>query len=243
MKKLNLETDYKINGNSTGAPLDTLAIAVDGRDSNDIENWDGDTYIQEYVFDNYDYEGAMLKEATKADLEKWLHDPMAQADALKQYAEERREAVTSGRDTDSDLYQEVQDAIDSQRDDDYRQWIYGDHRDWAGILTMGARMYGNGDYQNDYGLEFTTEKGEVYANLDKELIAYWKEEGYIERASQAYAYLERSINDDARANYSKKQEEQKKRRAEHERLSAYKKEQAEKAEIERQERIKSLINK
>ena len=76
--KFNLETDYKINGNSTGMPLDTLAIAVDGRDSNDIDEnkFEAEDEAIEYVLEHYGYESDMLKTATKKQLEEWLKDSM-----------------------------------------------------------------------------------------------------------------------------------------------------------------------
>ncbi len=46
----NLVTDYKINGNSSERPIDTLAIAIDGRDYNDCleSNYD-------YIADQEEY--------------------------------------------------------------------------------------------------------------------------------------------------------------------------------------------
>ena len=63
MQKLTLETDYKINGNSTGCALDTLAIAVDGRDSNDIDEnmFEAEDAAIDYVLEHYDYENAARK--------------------------------------------------------------------------------------------------------------------------------------------------------------------------------------
>lgn len=237
MKKLTLNTRHAETGNPSGTELDTLAIAVDGRAYDDIENWEGSIEAQRYVLDNWDYESDMLKGATKAILKVWLKDPEQQAEALKLYAETRREAVVNESDTKSALYKAVQDAIDSQSDDDYKMWVYGDYRNWAGILKTAARKYG---YDSD-SIEFSESKGEVYAAISPELIDAWLEDQSIDRKSQAYKHLENLINNDAEAEYYKRQEVSKKLKAERERVAAYKAGQAKEAEAARQKKIKSLI--
>lgn len=235
MKKLTLEVSYIINGNSTDMPIDTLAIAVDGRDSNDIDDGgDVEHYAREYVLNNYDYESDMLNEATKAELKKWLNDPDAQAQALKEYTEKCKDAVLDYKDESSNLYKAVQSAIDDAQNDNYREWIHGDRSNWAGILSMATRKYGG-------EIDFEDRNGEVYASIPDEVIQDWKEDGYIARKTQAYKHLESLINSDARNEFYKKQEQSKKRKEERERLAKYKKEQADEAEKARKERIKKLI--
>lgn len=235
--KLTLETDYTRNGNSTGCGIDTLALAVDGRDSNDIDifNIEAIDASADYVLEHYDYETDMLKTASKEQLREWLEDADKQEEALKEYKERAREAIYDGSDYESELAKEVQKARDDAADDNYKEWLYGDyHGNWSGILSMAEKRY---------GVPFTTEKGEVYADIDEEVAKEWKEEGYIDSTADALQYLEGSINADAWAQFAKKKERNEKARAERERIKAYKEEQAVKAEAKRRERLQALIEK
>lgn len=231
--KLTLETDYKVNGNSTGCALDTLAIAVDGRDSNDIEFWEGDHYAVEYVVNEYDYESDMLKTASKAQLKAWIDAPDAQAEALKVYTEAAKESALN--DDDSELAKEIQKARDDYADEQYKEWINGDHRNYDGILSMASKRY------SEREIDFSTEKGDVYADIPDTTIAQWKYDGYITRKTQAKKYLEGSINSDARHEFEKRKAENEKRKVERERLAAYKAAQAAEAEIERKNKLQKLI--
>lgn len=235
MKKLKLETDYKVNGNSTGMAIDTLAIAVSGGDSNDFEDWGGDHETQKYVLEHYNYEDAMLKEATKAQLKEWLHNPQAQAEALEEYTQNRKEGIYTGEDTDSELAEEIEEALQEYHDEQYHEWIYGDRRNWAGILGTAEQKYGRHD------IKFDHKNGEVYAEISEDIINDWKAEGSIDRKNQAYKYLENRINNDAGAEHDKKIREREERKKERERLQAYKAKQAEEAEVERQKKLKKLI--
>jgi len=115
----------------------------------------------------------------------------------------------------------------------------------GGILKMAARRYGNGDYQNDYGLTFTTDKGEVFVDISDDIIAMMFDENNITKKTKAKAveYLQEQINSDARAEYYKRTKDDDKRKAERERTNAYKAERAKVAEQERQEKIQVLILK
>jgi len=127
--KLTLETDYKINGNSTGSALDTLAIAVDGRDSNDIDEYqDGAYAAEQYVLDNYNYEADMLDQATKVELKAWL-DPQAYNIAVDNYTNKARRDWQD--DETTALAIAIQKARDDQADQNYKEWLHGDYRDWA----------------------------------------------------------------------------------------------------------------
>ncbi len=235
---LKLDTDYTINGNSTGCAIDTLCIAVDGKDTNDIYeyNFDYESEVMDYVLKNYDYEADMLKEATKAQLKMWLKEPAAQAEALKAYTDKRKEAIYNNEDESSDLYTEVQDAKDQMQADQYRAYIYGD-RDFEGVLSMASKRY------SEREIDFSTDKGEVYADIPDTLIAEWVEYGNIDKPTQkeAIEYLENSINTDARREYEKRKEQSAKRKAEYEKTKEYKAKQAQEAEIERQNKLKKLI--
>ena len=233
--RLKLETGYTVNGNSTGCALDTLAIAVDGRDSNDIEMWEFDYHATDYVIEHYDYETDMLKTATKAQLKAWIDAPEAQAEALKEYKEKAKDAALE--DDGSELAKEIQKARDDYADEQYKEWLNGDYRgNWDGILTMASKRY------SEREIAFSEEKGEVYADIPDTTIAQWKEDGYIARKTEAKKYLEDSINSDARAQYNKRKAENEKRKVERERVAKYKAEQAAIAEQERKERIEKLIN-
>jgi len=237
--KLTLETDYKINGKSTGTTLDTLAIAVDGRDSNDISEYDDYRDTEAYVLDNYNYEADMLKGAPKDLLKIWLNNPEAQAAALDEYKDERKEAIYNHEDDTSPLAKAVQKAIDDQADQNYKEWLHGDYRNWAGILRIAERKYGNDD-----GIKFTEDKGEVYVDISEDIIDDWAEDGSIKKTLKAAKeYLEYTINQDARAEYNKREQENAKRKEEYAKTKAYQAERAKIAEEVRQSKIKSLIAK
>jgi hypothetical protein len=239
-QKLTLETDYKINGNSTGSALDTLAIAVDGRDSNDIDEnmFEAEDQAIDYVLGHYDYESDMLKTATKKELKTWLNDPQAQALALSVFTDKLRRDSQPYYESTTELAKELQEAVNNVHNENYREWINGDHRDWAGILVMAERKY---------LVSFETDKGEVYADITDEVMKEWRDglmegEAPIRTRRDAKEYLENEINDDARAAYSKRMSESAARKAERERLAAYKAEQAARAEVERKATIKKLID-
>lgn len=239
-KTLNLEIDPKKNGNSTGASIDTLAIAVDGRDSNDLrdDSLDYQGQIEKYVIDEYNFEADMLKAASKGALKKWLNDRGAQNRDLEMYKEAIIEGVLSGNNDASPRAQAIQKALDDQDEENYREWIHGDYRNWPGILSIAARRY-----SDDGGgmLEFSDDKGDVIATIAPELIKDWIDEGKIKHAGEWAAYLEESINQDARHNYQKRTQEREKRRAEYEKTAAYKAEQAAADEKARRAKIKNLI--
>ena len=236
---LTLETDYKANGNSTGSALDTLAIAVDGRDSNDIDDnmFEAEDAAIDYVLEHYDYERDMLKAATKKELKAWLNDPQAQAIALSVFTDKLRRDSQPAYESDTDLAKELQEAMDAVHDDNYKEWINGDHREWDGILSMASKRY------SEREIEFTTDKGEVYADIPDTTIAQWIEDGSIARKGEARTYLEHCVNTDARNEYQKRISKNEARKVEHERLAAYRAKQAEAAEVARQEKIKKLIKK
>ena len=237
--KFDLETDYKINGNSTGCALDTLAIAVDGHDSNDIDEnmFEAEDAAIDYVLELYDYESDMLKTATKKQLEEWLNDPQAQAVALSVFTDKLRRDSQDYLDSDTELAKELCEAVDAVHDQNYKEWINGDYRDWEGILSMASKRY------SEREITFITDKGEVYAYIPDTTIAQWIEDGSIKYKGEARTYLEHCINTDARNQYEKRTREQAARKIERERLAAYKATQAQAAEVARQEKIKKLIKK
>jgi len=64
---LKLETDYEKTGNSSDEQINTLSIAIDGRDYNDILN-DCLDYVDEsenYARKEYDHENDFLDTLTK----------------------------------------------------------------------------------------------------------------------------------------------------------------------------------
>lgn len=236
MHKLKLETDYNINGNSTGCTLDTLAIAVQGQDSNDID-WNNESRIEteKYVLENYNYEADMLKEATKAQLKEWLKDPQDQESALDEYTEKRKEAITSGEDCESELYTQIQKAIEAQSEQDYKEWLYGDYRNYAGLFAEAYKRY---------NVTFTEEKGEVFADIPQETIDEWIDYERLPKKhtiKQALAILEEQINSDAHAQYQNKLARHAKNKLERERQAEYQEKCAQEAEAQRQATLKALI--
>ena len=238
--KLTLETDYKVNGNSSGRGIDTLAIAVDGRDNNDIysDDFEGRDATERYVIENYDYETDMLKAATKNQLKLWLNNAKAQAEALLEYKEVAKEAALSREDETSALATKLQAALDEYEGEQYKEWLNGDYRgNWDGIMKMASKRYSEGE------IEFTEDEGEVSVEFTKEYINSLMNNGDYEIKTQkdAREYLEASINSDARAQNNKRKAENEARKVERERVAAYKAVQAKEAEERRQERIREHL--
>lgn len=235
MQKLKLETGYTINGNSSGTPLDTLAIAVIGDDYNGTEeyNWDyiaeQESYAKQYWLDN-DAEDFFRKSLAKEQLLAYAEDLEAYDAALSEYKETFADVQNGdyeyGNEAQESLARDIEKAADAVREELYHDWLHGDYRgNFTGVLPAARKKY---------SIEFSEEKGEVFADITPEFIEELKENGYIERKSvkAAREWLENDIDGDARITYRKKQEENAKRREEREKTREYQKRQAE-AAIER----------
>jgi len=240
MEKLNLETSYDLNGNSTGTAIDTLAIAIDGRDYNELEEynyewmWEAEDSAKKYWIDN-DAEAFFQKSLTKKQAKQYADDLVAYEAALTEYKDTNFEEVRAGDwPEDCDAQKACADAMEKDLSDAQTQlwndWLNGDYRgNFAGLLPQAKK---------EWGIEFEEEKGDVLADITPEFIQELKNDGEIERKSKKAAreWLENCIDGMARTKYSTKKREQEARRAENEKTREYKKNRAEaQKEAKRQE--------
>lgn len=240
MEKLILETDYNINGNSTGTAIDTLAIAIDGQDYNELEEyncdwmWEVEDSARKYWIDS-NAEGFFQKSLTKKQAKQYAEDLAAYEEALTEYKNTHFEEVRAGdwpdeSDAQKACAESMEEDLTSAQNDLWHDWLHGDYRgNFDGILPQAKK---------EWGIEFEEEKGEVFADITPEFIQELKEDGEIERKSKKAAreWLQDRIDGMAHTKYSTKKQEQEARRAENEKTREYKKNRAEaQKESKRQE--------
>lgn len=240
METLKLDTGYNTTGNSTGTGIDTLAIAIDGRDYNEIEEynfdwmWEVEDSAKKYWIDN-EAEGFFQKSLTKKQAKQYAQDLTAYEEALTEYKNTHFEEVRAGDwPDDCDDQKACAEAIEEDLSDAqtqlWKDWLYGDYRgNFAGILPQAKK---------EWGIDFEESKGDVLADITPEFIQELKDNEEIERKSKKAAreWLEMQIDYVARSKHSTKIREQEARRAENEKTREYKKNRAEaQKEAKRQE--------
>jgi len=153
-----------------------------------------------------------------------LNNPTEWSNLLSAYTNALNEDGTEGI---SEAYnKQLQKEIDSFHDDLYEEWLYGDNRDFRGVVYEIAKYFTearDGSYnKDDASYTFT---------LNEEDIEKYKDAGY--RKNQIKGAL---INEIISSCQSCEREDKAKReanKAERERLAIYKKKQADEAEAER----------
>lgn len=222
--QLQLETDYKVNGNSSGMPIDTLAIAVSGEDYNDV--WD---YNIDYLFE--------VEDSART---YWL-DTEAEEYFLETLSKEEREKLAEDLDAYDRAFAEYRDGFDDVRAGDYNpvipaekalseamekaleeteeelrhSWLHGDYRgNFEGVIPSARKKY---------DVDFETKNGDVYADITEAYIESLFEEENIEEKTveAARAYLEDTISRDAYYKTKTKREESAKRKVEREKQREY----------------------
>lgn len=153
---------------------------------------------------------------------------------LKQYEIKVKEDRT---DSISKAYNEqLQEEIDSFWSQMNKEWLYGDHRDYIGVIKSIAKYWeaeeGHYDQNTD---EYTFTFDEDYA---KETLEEYNGKKLTQKAFKEY--LLEQIKDSSEVQQRKHEEEREKRKAERERLSKIKAEQKAKAEQERKEKLLKL---
>lgn len=158
-------------------------------------------------------------------------------DLLNAYTEKLKEDRTESI---SKAYNEqLQEEINSFWDDMNREWLYGDHRDYIGVIKSIAKFWeaeeGHYDQKTD---EYTFTFNEDYA---KETLEEYNGKKLTQKAFKEYLLGE--IKDSSEVQQRKHKEEREKRKAERERLAQYKAEREAEAIKERKEKLLKLTLK
>lgn len=166
---------------------------------------------------------------------------------LKDWTDEVKDACLSFYDEPEmipqDLIKELEKAEEDFYKDQRKEWLYGDHRDFAGILVMAEREYGVEDVSVDQA------KNELHIELDREqavevlINSYNYEDEEIEKMSDKK--LEKAtreqlidlINSNAGTTINRKEEQSKKRQEEYAKTKAYQAERKAQAEVERRGKL------
>jgi len=162
--------------------------------------------------------------------EKWQ-------ELLEAYTKKLKEDRTEG--ISKKYNDELQKEIDEYSDDQYREWLYGDRRDYAGVIYEIAKYFTDerdGSYTK-YDHKTKTDASYTFI-LNDDDIEKAKDEGY--NKNQLKKWLIDNIIESGKAREYKEKQENEKRKTERERLAIYKKEQKEKEDQERKEKLLSM---
>lgn len=166
-----------------------------------------------------------------------LHYPEQWAELLKAYTEKLN---ADGVDGISEAYnKELQDEKDSYSDDQYREWLNGDHRDYRGVVYEIAKYFTDerdGSYAK-YDHKTKTDASYTFT-LNEADIETAKDYGY--NKNQLKSWLLGEIISAGNAREYKDKIKHEERKTERERLAIYKKEQADKAEAERKAKLQAM---
>lgn len=174
-----------------------------------------------------------------------LHYPEAWENLLREYkskAEEERYSFYYSQflsDYIPELAKELQEAEDDSRASLYKEWLYGDYRDYRGVLVEIAKYYGASeaiDY-NDKQADIVTFTFDA-DDLHEKYCGCYQENGKCGERMTLKKYKAALIDDIYSSSVARRAKEKAanaKRKEERERLQAYKKEQAEKEQAEKAE--------
>jgi len=245
--KLKLDTDYKTIGNSSGRQIDTLAIAMDGRDYNDLHEYNMDYFFdvedgaRKYWLEN-DAEDYFIATRSKEDATRYITD-------IDGYNKDLQEFIDNMPDTmELDDMQPLYKAVESSRDDVYKDlyhdWLHGDYRgNFDGVLPQARKYYS--DYISE--LEYDEKTDVITVTIEDENIQALKNDGHIERATnkEIQHAIESMIESKAQGQHSKKMREQEARREQYQKEREYKekraKEYKEHKEKQRVEKLQKAI--
>lgn len=179
-----------------------------------------------------------------------LNYPEAWSELLKEYKDKCEEERYQYYDSEflsahaPELAKELQEAEDDSRASLYKEWLYGDYRDYRGVLVEIAKYYGASeaiDY-NDKQADIVTFTFDA-DDLHEKYCGCYQENGKCGERMTLKKYKAALIDDIYSSSNARREKEKAanaKRKEERERLQAYKKEQAEKAEAERIAKLKKL---
>ena len=236
-KTLNLHTSYELTGNSSGTPIDTLGIAFDFGDSNDMYD-----HAIDYIFETVDYAKKSWLQSDCEDffhqtldnetIEKYAADLSLYETALANYKTTFDDVTSSehdGTDAQKALSNELERAESDYYDTCYDEWLHGDSDSFGLIDTVT-------NYFRDYNIEIDVEKnGDVTATISDSTLQLLVEDNEIEETTvdnndTVFEWISHTINSKAYTVHDKNKTELEKRRAERDRVAQYKKEQKEKAD-------------
>lgn len=142
-----------------------------------------------------------------------------------------------------DFAKEIQDSIDAQQTQNYKEWLHGDHRNYAGVLSLIAKYYGA-----DEALDYDEKTGDS--------VVFTFDDEYLKSEMQEYAddgvdpilctskeckeWLISQIQSAIDSKYAKRKRDNEARKIERERLTAYKAEQQAQEDNERRTMLTKL---
>lgn len=236
---LKLGTDYK-NGNSSGQQIDTLAVALDGQDYNDLVDYNFDWMCEvedsarNYWLDN-NAEHEFMQSLSKEDAKKYADDLDAYNEALEAYKDNIQDSWPD-IDTAHPIWEEVEDSLTRAHEELRHNWLYGDYRgNFDGIIPKANKMLDKWDCTIDYD----EKKDELHVWVGEDCAEYMEYDGAIEKGTQKEIkeHIQYRIETDAYYMHKKKIEEAQKRREERERVAKY---QAEQKEARKEAKRKEL---
>jgi len=136
-----------------------------------------------------------------------------------------------------DYAKELEEAKESYQDDLYREWLYGDRSNYAGVVYEIAKYFTEAREGS-----YNKEDGEYTFTLNEEDIENAKDGGYNKR--QLKTWLLNSISNSGEGQAYKDKQEREKRKVEREKQTAYRAEQTASEEAERKAKLLSMtLNK
>lgn len=180
-EKIELETDYAKNGNSSGMQIDTLAIASGCGEYNSIYENNID-YIAEcehsaamYWLDT-EAESAFMESLTKEEASRYAEDLQSYENALKEYRDGLEESI-------HDLPEEHplsiarQEAADAAEKEMRHDWLYGDyHGNFNGVLREAQKKL---PISEGMTIDYDEKEDAVYLEFTSDDIGEAYENGYI----------------------------------------------------------------
>ena len=257
----------KINNTDSGYIIDELAYAAGQWTQNDLDenNWEyepSEPYEYDFETDLFEHtktekelyavaktlgislNANLTNLAKKRKLQCGAFMALKTPDAWKELLEAYTEALKQDgvESISADYSKELQDAKDSFHDDQYKEWLYGD-RDYAGVIKEIAKYFTD---ERDGSYD---EKAHSYtfalndADIDDIKSSWYVDEKYTITDKDIKDELLDSIIASGNNRKAKERAEAEKRKAERERLAAYKAEQVTKAEAERKAKLLSMTIK
>lgn len=163
-----------------------------------------------------------------------LNYPTEWNDLLKEYTDKLNEDRTDGH--SKDYNEQLQKEIDWYWNDMRKEWLYGDYRDYAGVVREIAKYYTDdrdgGKYDEKTG-DYTFYFDETCEQVDN-----WKNDGY--KKNQYKRALLAFIKYYSNNQKEKQRAEREKRKEQREKEQAYKKEREQQAEQARRDMLLAL---
>ncbi len=243
------ELDTKLT--SSNAPIDVLALASGFSTMNDSDYLDGKFenrgLARQYVIDNYNFEDAYLAYLNKTNDPKdglesgaWfaLNQPDQFSIDLLNWTDRLKEDAHAYEMLDTipaDLSANLGKADDEASDDYFREWFYGDHRNWDGILSLSSRAV-TGEHKS---FSWDKETGDILVTLSEdEVQTILGEDEKITSVKRVKEVTVETINSLANNTVHKNKIENEKRRAEYQKTKEY--QDKRKAEDEAKRKAKLL---